>query len=131
VERIEHVAPDAHPDFYARSRFTLNVTRADMARVGFSPSVRLFEAAACGCPILSDTWQGLETLFEPGLEIELVETPDAVLRLLREADPVRRQGWIAAARGRVLAAHTAEHRAAELEQAIKSVSGGARQPVFA
>lgn len=123
VERIEHVAPDAHPDFYARSRFTLNVTRADMVRAGFSPSVRLFEAAACGCPILSDPWPGLDTLFEPGLEIELVETPEAVLRLLREDNPAHRQGWAAAARRRVLAAHTSERRAAELEQAIESVPG--------
>src|SRR5581483_548045 len=68
VERIEHVAPAEHPEFYASSRFTLNVTRADMVRAGYSPSVRLFEAAACGVPIISDYWQGLETFFQPGEE---------------------------------------------------------------
>jgi spore maturation protein CgeB len=87
--------------------------------------VRLFEAAACGCPILSDPWPGLETLFEPGLELEVVETPEAVLRLLREHDSAHRQGLAAAARRRVLAAHTAERRAAELEGVIESVGGTA------
>ena len=61
VDRIEHVGPDRHPWFYGRQRFTLNVTRADMVRLGYSPSVRLFEAAACGVPIISDWWPGLST----------------------------------------------------------------------
>ena len=63
LERIEHVGPDRHGWFYSRQRFTLNVTRADMVRMGYSPSVRLFEAAACGVPIISDWWPGLDTIF--------------------------------------------------------------------
>jgi spore maturation protein CgeB len=63
VERIEHVPPAEHADFYAASRFTLNVTRADMIAAGWSPSVRLFEAAMCACPVISDVWEGLDRLF--------------------------------------------------------------------
>ncbi|HYG25911.1 MAG TPA: glycosyltransferase, partial [Caulobacteraceae bacterium] len=84
VERLDHVPPAEHPAFYARSRYTLNVTRADMIAAGFSPSVRLFEAAACATPIISDRWNGLTTLFEPGLEIILADDCDAVLKALRE-----------------------------------------------
>ncbi len=68
--------PAEHAAFYAASRFTLNVTRADMIRAGYSPSVRLFEAAACGTPIISDVWDGLETIFVPGREIVLADAPD-------------------------------------------------------
>ena len=64
VERIEHLPPAEHAAFYARSRFALNVTRVDMIAAGWSPSVRLFEAASCGTPIISDRWPGIETLFE-------------------------------------------------------------------
>ena len=111
VERLEHVPPADHAAFYAQSRFTLNVTRADMIAAGFSPSVRLFEAAACATPIISDRWNGLSTLLEPGREIILADDPDAVLAALAGDGPAMGQ----AARRRVLAEHTATHRAAELE----------------
>jgi len=111
VERIEHVPPAEHAAFYSASRMTLNVTRADMIEAGWSPSVRLFEAAACGTPILSDPWEGLETLFQPGREILLADDTQAALDALHEDH--NKLG--AAARGAVLSAHTADHRAAELE----------------
>lgn len=63
VERIEHLPPASHRNFYNSQRFTLNLTRADMRNAGYSPSVRVFEAAACGTPIISDNWPGLETFF--------------------------------------------------------------------
>ena len=111
VERIEHLPPSRHTEFYSASRMTLNVTRADMIAAGWSPSVRLFEAAACGTPILSDRWDGLDSLFEPGREILLADTTeDAIAALGRDALPLGD-----AARARVLGAHTADHRAAELE----------------
>jgi spore maturation protein CgeB len=115
VERLEHVSPADHPAFYAASRYTLNVTRADMIRAGYSPSVRLFEAAACGTPIISDHWEGIGTLFDPRREITLAETPEQVLAALRDRPETLRQRQAAAARQRVLAEHTAAHRAAELE----------------
>jgi spore maturation protein CgeB len=119
VEHIEHLPPDRHREFYNRQRFTLNVTRADMIRAGHSPSVRLFEAAACGVPIISDWWEGLDTLLEPGCEILVAEDGDDVLRWLRDMTEAERRGIGGRARAKVLAAHTAAHRAAELERYIE------------
>lgn len=123
VERIEHVAPQDHPAFYAASRYTLNVTRADMIRAGYSPSVRLFEAAACGTPILTDRWDGLETVLAPGREILPVETAGEVLGLLEGQPETERRRLADAARARVLARHSAGHRAAELEAHLREAAG--------
>jgi spore maturation protein CgeB len=114
VERIEHVPPAEHPAFYASSRFTLNVTRRDMVAAGYSPSVRLFEAAACGTPIVSDAWEGLDTILAPTTEITLAEGPADALAALRLPEP-ERAALAAAARARILGEHTAARRAAELE----------------
>jgi spore maturation protein CgeB len=128
VERIDHVPPAEHAGFYASSRFTLNVTRADMIRAGYSPSVRLFEAAAAGTPIVSDKWPGLSTIFAPGREILLAAAPEDVLKALAWSDAERRR-LADAARRRVLADHTAAHRAAELEEHIERVrSRGSATP---
>ncbi|MGH1573561.1 CgeB family protein [Methylobacterium sp. P31] len=116
VERIEHLAPDRHPDFYAASRYTLNVTRADMVRAGWSPSVRLFEAGACGTPVISDRWDGLETLLVPEREILLPEGPEAVLAILRGRSEAERRRLGAASRAAILARHTAAARAEDLER---------------
>jgi spore maturation protein CgeB len=115
VERIEHLAPADHAAFYSASRFTLNVTRDDMIAAGWSPSVRLFEAGACGTPIISDIWEGIDSLFEPGREISLAADDDTVIDALTGMDAT---GMGEAARARVLAAHTAAHRAAELDEYI-------------
>ena len=80
---VRHLPPGEHPAFFASSRMTLNVTRADMARMGWCPSGRMFEAAACEAPVLTDSWEGLETFFAPGSEV-LVPVKDfrqAKLRL--------------------------------------------------
>ena len=114
VERIDHLGPDEHVAFYSSLGATLNVTRADMVRAGWSPSVRLFEAAACGVPIVSDDWPGLSAFFQPGREIVLADSPAAVVEVLGW-DAERRQAIGSAARRRVLAEHTSRHRAAELE----------------
>jgi spore maturation protein CgeB len=119
VQRLDHVAPDEHAAFYCASHFTLNVTRRDMIAAGFSPSVRLFEAAACGVPIISDHWNGIDTFFAPDREIFLAEGPPAVLSLLRNPDAGPPVGT--AARTRVLSSHTSARRAEELEQLLESV----------
>ncbi|MDB5359531.1 MAG: glycosyltransferase [Rhodospirillales bacterium] len=119
VERLQHVPPADHPAFYGASRFTLNVTRHQMILAGHSPSVRLFEAAACGVPIVSDIWDGIETIFRPGAEIMLASEPSDVLDLLRRPDLAARIG--AAGRRRVLQVHTAAHRAVELEDHIRAL----------
>ncbi|MCB2053151.1 MAG: glycosyltransferase [Geminicoccaceae bacterium] len=115
VERIDHVPPPEHPAFYARCRYTLNVTREAMIELGHSPSVRLFEAGACGAAILTDRWRGIEEVFEPGRELLIVDRSEDVTRLLQEeSEPLaRRLGR--AARERVLRDHTAGRRAQELE----------------
>ncbi len=122
VARFEHVGPADHPAFYAASRWTLNVTRADMIAAGWSPSVRLFEAGACACPVISDRWEGLDALFVPGREIVLADGADEVLTTLALLAP-KRDAIAAAFRARVLAEHTAAHRAAELEAALLEASG--------
>ena len=121
VARSEHSAPDQHRAFYASQRYTLNITRADMIRAGYSPSVRLFEAAACGTPIISDWWPGLDTLFRPDVEIAIAHTPEDVLHTLRDTpDPVR-VAMAERARARVLQHHTGRHRAAELMGYVREV----------
>jgi spore maturation protein CgeB len=123
VERLEHVPPADHPAFYAQSRFTLNVTRADMIAAGHSPSVRLFEAGACASPIISDVWEGLALLFEAEREIVLAGTTDQVLAALSMSED-RRTAMADAARRRILAAHTAARRAAELEEYLEEAKAG-------
>jgi spore maturation protein CgeB len=115
VEYRPHLPPAEHRAFYNRQRYTLNVTRADMIAAGWSPSVRLFEAAACGTPIISDRWSGIETLFLPGREIFLAGESREVLRVLREVGEDERRAMGKRARARVLAEHTAAHRAEQLE----------------
>jgi spore maturation protein CgeB len=119
VERIDHLPPASHRGFYNRQRFTLNVTRADMIRAGFSPSVRLFEAAACAVPIVSDYWDGLESFFELDREILVARNGGDVRRILIEMTESERRQIGEAARKRVLAQHTATHRAEELEALLQ------------
>jgi len=115
IARIEHLAPAEHCAFYNRQRFTLNVTRADMVAAGHSPSVRLFEAAACATPIISDVWDGIDELFIPGEEILLATDACQTLEILTTTSAQRAAEIGAAGRARILANHTAAHRAAQLE----------------
>lgn len=115
IERIEHLPPAAHCYFYNSQKFTLNVTRADMIEAGYSPSVRLFEAAACGVPIISDFWHGLDTFFEIGTEILVAFNTEEVLKILKETPENTRREIGERARQRVLNRHTAADRAEELE----------------
>jgi spore maturation protein CgeB len=123
VERIDHVGPDRHGWFYSRQRFTLNLTRADMIRMGYSPSVRLFEAAACGVAIISDWWPGLETVFVPGKHILVARSSQEVLAYLREFSDRERRQLAARAREHVLTRHTAAHRAVALEAYVEELLG--------
>jgi len=118
VERIEHLPPAEHAAFYSASRFTLNVTRADMIAAGWSPSVRLFEAGACGTPIISDRWDGIEDVLEPDEAIILADTTDDVIAALdRDASALGE-----AARRAVLHGHTAQARAEQLERDLEEAA---------
>lgn len=114
---MRHVAPEYHPAFYSSSRLTLNVTRRAMAETGYCPSGRLFEAAACGVPILSDYWAGLDRFFQPGDEILVAHTTEDAIAALERSD-AELQAISRAARERTLAEHTAARRAAELERLL-------------
>ena len=117
-----HLAPAEHAGFYCANRLTLNVTRAAMVRVGYSPSVRLFEAASCGTPILSDWWRGLDEFFVPGEEILVARTADEADAALGLSDAELTR-IAEAARARTLAAHTAAARARELVAACEAARG--------
>ena len=114
---VRHVPPPEHPDFYSSSALTLNITRAAMAEMGYCPSGRLFEAAACGTPVVSDWWEGLDRFFEPGREILIARTPADVIGALSlpsaELRPIAE-----AARARTLDEHTGRHRAIELVELL-------------
>jgi spore maturation protein CgeB len=119
VRRKTHVAPPDHPAFYSSSRFTLNLTRDDMKLAGYSPSVRLFEASACGTAILSDSWPGLEQFLTPGEEILLPSDAADTADILRYLSAEERDRLGRRARERILAEHTAEHRAREFEHIVE------------
>jgi spore maturation protein CgeB len=115
VQRIEHLPPREHRAWYNAQQWTLNITRADMIRAGYSPSVRLFEAAACGTPIISDYWDGLDSFFRIGEEILVSRSPQDTLRYLQQTTEDERRAIGQRARNKVLSGHTAAHRARELE----------------
>src|ERR1043165_6761384 len=131
VERIEHLSPASHRHFHHSQRFTLNLTRADMRNAGYSPSVRVFEAAACGTPIISDNWPGLETFFELEKEILTSSSTDEVLVYLKEIPENERRAIGERARRRVLASHTSDHRALELESYVAEVTKTSFEPAGA
>ena len=124
---LSHLPPGDHPSFYASSGLTLNITRGPMAEMGYCPSGRLFEAAACGAPILSDWWEGLNEFFAPPDEILIAATTGDALSAL-ELGPAERQAIGARGRERALDCHTAAVRAAELEQILDSF--GMPRPVM-
>lgn len=120
LQHIEHLAPEQHREFYCQSGWTLNLTRKAMVLAGYSPSVRLFEAAACATPIISDRFAGMESLFQPDEEIMIADTAGEMVRILSEYNPeqARRVGLAAAERvrerdcGRARAAEMMGHCAA-------------------
>ena len=126
VERRDHLSPAEHRDFYNSQKFTLNITRADMIRAGHSPSVRLFEAAACATPIISDDWEGLNGLFRIGRDILVARSGAQCLDYLRNIPDDARMAIGQNGRKRVLARHTAAHRAAELEEYVREIQNRPR-----
>ena len=113
-----HLPPREHCSFYGRLRYALNLTRRDMIGTGFAPSRRVFEAAACGTPVVTDRWPGLDSFFKPGREILVVESSDEVEAILRDMDEEERVAIGQRARQMVLERHTTAQRASELERMI-------------
>ena len=119
---INHLPPAEHPPFYCSSLATLNVTRGAMAKMGYCPSSRLFEAAACQVPIITDEWEGISDFFEPGREILVARSTHDVINAL-EMSREELANISLAARERCLSDHTATHRAIELESALELAYG--------
>ncbi len=118
---VRHVPPPQHPAFYSSSKATLNVTRGAMASFGYCPSGRLFEAAACETPVISDSWPGLEEFFQPGQEILVASSADDVIEAIElDRDELREIGR--AARERVLSTHTAAHRSREFVNLVEAAA---------
>ena len=127
---VRHLPPSEHPAFFSSSRMTLNVTRRDMAEMGWCPSGRLFEATACGTTVLSDNWPGLDCFFEPGREILVVrDTNDAVAALTLSTAEMQRIAD--AARERTLAEHTSDHRAAQFISGLEDAWDARQTPELA
>ncbi|PSH03748.1 MAG: glycosyltransferase [Acidobacteria bacterium] len=129
VRRITHLNPRWHPHLYSSSRLTLNITRRDMVLAGYSPSVRLFEAAACGAAIVSDNWPGLDSFFQPAREILLPTGPEEIVRYLSELDESELRAIGLAAQRRVLAEHTSQRRAEQFEREIEAAYRGIRDSI--
>jgi len=123
VERIIHLSPPHHPSFYCSSKFTLNLTRDEMVAAGYSPSVRLFEASACGAAIISDFWKGMEHFLTPTDEVLLPKDAYEVAQIIRTLSDADRTRIGLNARERILSEHTAAHRAIQFEQIVSRCSG--------
>lgn len=128
VERIEHIPPPQHRRFYNDQRFTLNLTRSDMVDAGHSPSVRLFEAGACGVPVISDDWPGMASFFVPGEDILIASSTDDVVHYLNISNE-ERFAIVQRFRSKVLNHHTSQHRAEELEQLWQQATTRTLDPV--
>lgn len=115
---VQHLEPAQHPVFFSSSRLTLNITRRAMKAMGYCPSGRLFEAAACGAALLSDDWEGLDQFFTPNSELLVAHTSEDSLAALDSSEATLR-AIAAAARERVLSEHTARHRVIELERLLE------------
>ena len=123
VKRFEHVWPGDHSSLYSSSRLTLNITRNEMARWGYCPSGRFFEAAACETPIVTDWFEGLDHFFERERELLVVESTEDVIDAIQLPDAELRQiadrAW-----QRTLSEHTGEQRARDLLTAIEAAKTG-------
>jgi spore maturation protein CgeB len=124
ISFARHVAPAEHPAFYCSSPLTLNITRRAMAQMGYCPSARLFEAAACGTAILSDWWEGLDEFFTPGVELLVARSKADTLAAL-SLSQAELAKLARAVRERALTQHTADRRARELELCLANAARSA------
>ena len=129
VTRIDHLPPGEHRRFYNSQRYALNLTRAEMVAAGYSPSVRLFEAAACETLVITDYWPGLESFFVPDKEILVAITRYDVLNYLKDLKVMGGRTMASRAREKVVTAHTGLRRAVELEAYVAGVRGVAARLV--
>src|SRR5215211_2284358 len=118
VQYVGHVYTRDHNAFNCTPRAVLNISRSSMARYGFSPATRVFEAAGAGACIITDAWEGIELFLEPDTEILVAQDGDEVVEHLRRLRPEQARRIGKAAHARVLAQHTYQHRAAQVVQIL-------------
>jgi spore maturation protein CgeB len=124
VRAIGHVGTDDHNAFNCSAKAVLNIARDSMARFGFSPATRVFEAAGAGACLITDAWEGIEEFFAPGEEILVASHGKGVAELVETLDPERASAIGAAARKAALARHTYAVRALEVEQVLDNETVG-------
>jgi spore maturation protein CgeB len=122
VKLLGHLPTCDHNGFNASAIAVLNVNRESMARVGYSPATRVFEAAGAGACLITDAWEGIEEFLEPEVEVLIAANGEEVAELVRHMTPRRARTIGEAARLRVLAEHTYEHRVAQLDELLESVA---------
>jgi spore maturation protein CgeB len=118
VRRIGHVRTDDHNAFFRSGVATLNINRDSMARFGFSPPTRMFEAAGTAACLVTDCWDGIEQFLEPGREILVAATGDDVAEIMESLTAGRARKIAEAARRRILAHHTYAHRARQVNNLL-------------
>jgi spore maturation protein CgeB len=121
VRYVGHVYTHEHNAFNCTPKAVLNVNRESMARYGFSPPTRVFEAAGAGACLVTDEWEGIELFLEPGREVLVAASGDAVADHLRALAPEDALRIGSAARRRILSEHTYDHRVAQLENVLDAV----------
>jgi spore maturation protein CgeB len=123
VRLVGHVGTNQHNAFFCSGRATLNINRASMARYGFSPPTRIFEAAGSGACIVTDAWEGVGLFLEPGSEILTAESGEEVAEILGRLTPDETRRIGVAGRKRVLAQHTYRQRAEQVTQLLERPTG--------
>lgn len=118
VRYVGHVGTAQHNAFNCTPRAVLNVSRESMARYGFSPATRVFEAAGAGACLITDDWEGIPLFLEPGREVLIARDGDEVAGHLRRLSPERAQAIGHAALQRVLAEHTYAHRGMQVDAVL-------------
>jgi spore maturation protein CgeB len=123
VNYLGHVYTHEHNAFNCTSRAVLNISRGSMARYGFSPATRVFEAAGAGACLITDKWEGIEMFLEPDREVLVADNGEEVAEHVRRLTPERARDIGRAAYARVLAEHTYAHRADQLERVLEGKAG--------
>jgi spore maturation protein CgeB len=126
VRQLGHVGTNRHNAFNCSPLAVLNVARDSMARVGFSPATRVFEAAGAGACLITDEWEGIELFLEPGEEVLVARDGQDVADLLHQLTPERARAIGKAALARVLSQHTYDRRGAEVDGVLRMLESRAR-----
>ncbi|HTG44305.1 MAG TPA: glycosyltransferase [Verrucomicrobiae bacterium] len=129
IQYLGHVYTREHNALNCTPKAVLNISRESMARYGFSPATRVFEAAGAAACIITDAWEGIDHFFEPGREILVAHSGEEVEDQLRSLTPERARAIGQAAYQRVLLEHTYTHRAAQLEEVLEAARGPAAAQV--